>query len=274
MENEGRAGRELNAAQTAERSISIKYRKDIWNPFIAGVKRYALIAEGERIAVLITDRSDSLLLGVMMKMLVRYSDFPFEAVCFAPSDFETDREAKLREAAALLDIPLNGFVSGGNVLLSFLETALHSGCSKAAVGDTADDACILTVSSLLFDGTLRGLLPKEKAPVDGDLALIRPLYCVEEDAVSTWVRYNGISSFISEKSRDPIGTETAELLRRLKKDHPDLEKCIFNSLHSVHRDTFPGYILDGERHSFPEWYNGTKEGEDESERVETAAGSL
>lgn len=273
MENEGRAGRELNAAQTAERSISKKYRKDIWNPFIAGVKRYGLIAEGEHVAVLVTDRSNSLLLGVMMKMLVRYSDFPFEAVFLAPSDFETDREAKLREAAALLDIPLNRFVSGGDVLRSFCETALNSGCSKAAVGDTADDACILTVSALLFEGTIRGLMPKEKVPGDGNLTLIRPLYCVEEDEVSAWVRYNGLSSLISAEYQDPVRTETAELLRRLKKNHPDLEKCIFNSLHSVHRDTFPGFILDGEQHSFLERYDGGKEGKDESERLETAAGS-
>ena len=274
MKNEGRAGRQLNAAQTAERSISKKYRKDIWNPFIAGVKRYALIAEGERVAVLITDRSNSLLLGVMMKMLVRYSDFPFEAVYLAPFDFETDREAKLKEYAALLDIPLNGFVSGGNVPRSFREAALHSGCSKAAVGDTADDACILTVSSLLFEGTIRGLLPKEKAPGYENLTLIRPLYCVEEDAVSAWVRYNGLSSMISSETQDPVRTETAELLRRLKKDHPDLKKCIFNSLHSVHRDTFPGFILDGERHSFRERYDGRNEDEDGSEQFENAAGSL
>ena len=37
---------ELTKCQLAERSISKKYRKEIWNPFIAAVKRYELIAPG------------------------------------------------------------------------------------------------------------------------------------------------------------------------------------------------------------------------------------
>ena len=35
--------RELEKWQIAERSMIKKYRKEIWNPFIAAVKRYELI---------------------------------------------------------------------------------------------------------------------------------------------------------------------------------------------------------------------------------------
>ena len=40
--------RELTPQETAERSLIKTYRKSIWNPFIAAVKRYELIEPGRR----------------------------------------------------------------------------------------------------------------------------------------------------------------------------------------------------------------------------------
>lgn len=50
--------------------------------------------------------------------------------------------------------------------------------------------------------------------------------------------------------------EIKTLLRRLKRDDPNLEKRIFNSLHAVCLDPFPGYKTHGEAHSFLEKYDG------------------
>lgn len=44
----------LDPCQQIERSIITKYRKTLWNPFIAAVKRCRLIAEGDRIAACIS----------------------------------------------------------------------------------------------------------------------------------------------------------------------------------------------------------------------------
>ena len=63
-------GRELTKEQTVERSVVKKYRKTIWNPFIAAVKRYELISEGDHIAVCISGGKDSMLLAVLMRLLV------------------------------------------------------------------------------------------------------------------------------------------------------------------------------------------------------------
>ena len=54
--------RELERWQLAERSMIKKYRKEIWNPFIAAIKRYELIQAGDRIAVCISGGKDSMLL--------------------------------------------------------------------------------------------------------------------------------------------------------------------------------------------------------------------
>ena len=42
----GSMARELSRRQLIERSIIKKYRKELWNPFIAAVKRYQLIQAG------------------------------------------------------------------------------------------------------------------------------------------------------------------------------------------------------------------------------------
>ena len=72
--------RKLEPYQLAERSINKKYRKTIWNPFIAAVKQYNLVSEGDRIAVCISGGKDSMLLAKLMQMLQRHSDVPFELV--------------------------------------------------------------------------------------------------------------------------------------------------------------------------------------------------
>ena len=43
--------RELTPQEIAERSLIKTYRKSIWNPFIAAVKRYELVSPGDKIAV-------------------------------------------------------------------------------------------------------------------------------------------------------------------------------------------------------------------------------
>ena len=66
--------RELLPYQIAERSIIKKYRKQLWNPFIAAVKRYALVEPGDKIAVCISGGKDSMLMAKLFQELHRHSD--------------------------------------------------------------------------------------------------------------------------------------------------------------------------------------------------------
>ena len=52
--------RTLEKYQLVERSLIRKYRKELWNPFIAAVKRYELVREGDRIAVCVSGGKDSM----------------------------------------------------------------------------------------------------------------------------------------------------------------------------------------------------------------------
>ena len=42
--------RELTPQEIAERSLIKTYRKSLWNPFVAAVKRYELVSPGDHIA--------------------------------------------------------------------------------------------------------------------------------------------------------------------------------------------------------------------------------
>ena len=94
----------------AEQSITKKYRKKIWAPFIRAIKQYELIQEGDRIAVCISGGKDSMLLAVLMKMLKKYTEVPFELkfIVMDPGYNEPNRK-KIESNAKLLEIPIDIF---------------------------------------------------------------------------------------------------------------------------------------------------------------------
>ena len=102
--------RELTKRQLAERSVSKKYRKEIWNPFIAAVKRYELVEAGDRIAVCVSGGKDSFLCAALMRMLQRFSEVPFELVYLSMDPgYQPQNRQKIEENAALLELPLTVF---------------------------------------------------------------------------------------------------------------------------------------------------------------------
>ena len=60
-----------------ERSIITTYRKVIWSRFVKGVKEYALIEEGDEIAVCISGGKDSMLLAKCMQELQAHGEKKF-----------------------------------------------------------------------------------------------------------------------------------------------------------------------------------------------------
>ena len=96
-------GREMEPHILIERSIAKKYRKSLWNPFIAAVRQYELIKEGDKIAVCISGGKDSMLMAKLMQMLQRISDTPFDLVYLVmdPGYNESNRRMIERNAALL-----------------------------------------------------------------------------------------------------------------------------------------------------------------------------
>ena len=143
--------------------------------------------------------------------------------------------------------------------------AREMGCSKIALGHHYNDVIETTLMGMLYGSQLQGMMPKLKSLNFPGMELIRPLYCVREEDIIAWKRYNGLDFLacacrFTENAAEDRSTskraEVKELIRRLKEDSPDVEKSIFNSIHSVCLDTFPGWKTGGAAHSFLEGYDG------------------
>ena len=202
--------RTLEPCQLIERSIIRKYRKELWNPFIAAVKRYELIQAGDRIAVCISGGKDSMLLAKLMQELRRHSDVPFELTFLVMDPGYNERNRlKIEQNAALLQIPITVFETDifdvansseknpcylcarmrrGNLY----SQAQKLGCNKIALGHHLNDVIETTVMAMFYGSQLQAMPPKLRSTNFEGMELIRPLYCVHEEDILAWVRYNNL----------------------------------------------------------------------------------
>lgn len=276
--------RELTFNQYAERSIIKTYRKSIWNPFVEACKRYELINNGDKIAVCISGGKDSVLMAKCLQQLKRISntDFELEFICMDPGYNPVNRR-KIEENCRLLEIPVNIFESdifaitesvGGNPCYlcarmrrgHLYAKAKELGCNKIALGHHLSDVIETTVMGMLYGAQLQGMLPKLKSTNFERMELIRPLYCVNEEAIIKWKNYNNLEfiqcacRFVDEysSSADGIGEskrqEVKALIKELKKTNKEVEMNIFNSIHNIKLDTLIAYKQNGIEHSFLDEY--------------------
>lgn len=277
--------RELTKSQLVERSIIQKYRKELWKHFTYAVRRYELIQAGDRIAVCISGGKDSMLLAKLMQQLHKYSDVPFEVIYLVmdPGYNEINRQ-KIESNARLLDIPITVFETDIFAVANATDQSpcylcakmrrghLYSkakelGCNKIALGHHYSDVVETTVLGMFYGSQLQAMLPKLHSKNFEGMELIRPMYCIHEDNILSWKRYNDLEfiqcacrftencSICDNGGGGSKRQEVKTLLRRLKRDNPNIEKSIFNSIHAVCLDTMVGYKSKGVEHSFLDHYD-------------------
>ena len=278
--------RVLTPCQKIEQSLLKKYRKSIWNQFTYAVKHYELIQPGDKIAVCISGGKDSMLMAKLMQMLQRHSAYPFELVFLVMDPGYNERNRRKIEAnARLLEIPITVFETDIFEIANASEKSpcylcarmrrghLYSkarslGCNKIALGHHFSDVIETTVMGMFYGSQIQAMLPKLHSTNFEGMELIRPLYCIHEEDILAWKQYNDLE-FIQCACRftenctmcDNGGggskrQEVKILLRRLRRDNPNIERSIFNSIHSVNLDMMPGYKTGGVLHSFLENYDG------------------
>ena len=280
--------RDLEPYQRIERSIITKYRKTLWSPFITAVKRYELVEAGDKIAVCISGGKDSMLMAKLMQQLQRHSDVPFdlEFLVMDPGYNEINRR-KIESNASLLRIPITIFETNIFEIANNTEDspcylcarmrrghlyhkAQELGCNKIALGHHFSDVIETTLIGMFYGSQLQAMLPKLHSTNFKGMELIRPMYCIHEEDILNWKRYNDLE-FIQCACRftenctmcDNGGggskrQEVKQLIQRLKRNNPQIENSIFNSIHSVCLDTMVGYKTNGEEHSFLERFNSVK----------------
>ena len=274
--------RQMDECQKIERSIIKKYRKQLWTPFIVAVKRYELIQAGDKIAVCISGGKDSMLMAKLMQELQRHSEVPYEL------EFLVMDPGYIESNAALMHIPITVFETNIFDVANQTEKnpcylcarmrrghlykkAQQLGCNKIALGHHFNDVIETTVMSMFYGSQLQAMPPKLHSTNFPGMTLIRPLYCIREEDILAWCRYNNLE-FIQCACRmtesmtvSACGSssskrqETKLLLRQLSKTNPNIENSIFRSIHAVALDTMPGFKTEGQEHSFLERFDRIQE---------------
>ena len=260
---------------TIERSISKKFRRNIWRPFVQGIKQYNLINEGDNIAVCISGGKDSMLMAKLLQALQRYSHFPF-GLKFLVMDpgYDKINLQKVIANAAILEVPISVFESNifevvtqtdrspcylcARMRRGFLYAhAQKLGCNKIALGHHLSDVIETALMNMFYGSQFGTMMPKVQSKNFLGMELIRPMYRVNEEAIIAWAQYNGLN-FI--KCACPLaencnifdasgGASTRQemkaLIKQLKQNNNSVETSIFQSLHRVNLDTVLGYKLNG-----------------------------
>lgn len=273
----------MNRAQEVERSINKTYKKTIWSKFLKAIKTYDLIQEGDKIAVCISGGKDSMLLAKCMQLVHRYSIIPFdiEYLVMDPGYNQLNRK-RIEENAKMLEIPIKIFNSDiFEVVASVDESpcylcakmrrgylyknAQDLGCNKIALGHHFDDVIETTLMSMFFGSEIKTMMPKVHSLNFEGMELIRPLYMVKEAMILEWMKLNELKfiqcacRFTENCVLDGQGGgskrgEMKALIKKMKKDNPNIDINIFNSTHNVNMNTVQGYRKNGVKHSFLEEY--------------------
>ena len=276
---------EADKAKEVQHSIHKKFHKEIWSRFTAALDEYRLLQPGDKVAVCISGGKDSMLMALLFQELQKHSRFPFEVVYLVmdPGYSPKNREVIERNARTL-GLPITVFET--DIFSSVLHIekspcyicarmrrghlynkAKELGCNKIALGHHFNDVIETTVMSMFYGSQLQAMPPKLHSTSFPGMTLIRPMYCIREEDILAWKRYNELE-FIQCACRftenctmcDNGGggskrQEVKTLLRRLKRDNPNIENSIFRSIHAVALDTMPGYKSEGMEHSFLERFN-------------------
>ncbi len=267
-----------------ERSIIVRFRKEIYRLFTRAVKDYELIKEGDVVAVCISGGKDSFLLAKCMEELQRHGNIPFTCkyIVMDPG-YNKKNKRKIKENAKILNLNIDIFESdifdsvyklneGSPCYLcarmrrgSLYNYAKKIGCNKIALGHHFDDVIETTLLSIIFGGEIKGMMPKLHSDNFSGMELIRPLYLVREKDIKSWARYNKLD-FLNcacrfteknsiENNVNSKRIEIKKLIKSLEDENKNIAYNIFRSCDNVNLDTLREYKTNGVRHNFLEKYN-------------------
>ena len=266
-----------------QRSIIKKYRKGIWNNFVAAIQEYELISAGDKIAVCISGGKDSVLMACCLRQLQLHSEVPFELVFLVMDPGYNKKNRELIEYnTKLLNLDVHIFESdifevtdrvGGAPC--YLCARMRRGClyskakslgyNKIALGHHFNDVIETVLMSMMYSSEIKTMLPKLHSTNFEGMELIRPLYKVKESDIISWANYNDLHFLqcackLTEKNAaaelESTRKEIKELIADIKKQNPEVDDNIFRSLHNVNLATIPGWRDrdSGDAHTFLENY--------------------
>ncbi len=272
-----------------EKTITKRFRKEIWNRFVQSLTEYNMISEGDKIAVCISGGKDSALLAKCLQMIQKHKKMNFELVYLVmdPGYSKTNRQ-KIEDNARILNIPITIFESPifdkvvniedspcylcARMRRGYLyEEAKRLGCNKIALGHHFNDVIETILMGIFYGSQVQTMMPKVKSTSHPGMELIRPLYYVREDDIIAWKDKNELDflqcacRFTEEykKTNNAQGKskrqEMKQLIKNMKKEYDNIDINIFRSVENVNLDTIISYRKGNKFHSFLDDYDIDKE---------------
>lgn len=267
----------LKELKEIERSIQKKYKKQLWSPFIKGMKEFKMIEDGDKVAVAISGGKDSLLLAKLFQTLKRTksTDFELHFISMNPG-FNQRNLDNLKKNLDYLGIPAiiyddNIFKVAEKVAKeypcymcakmrrgSLYAKATELGCNKLALGHHFDDVIETTMINMFYAGTFKTMMPKLKSQ-NFDIELIRPLYYVREEDIKKFTSNNGILAMncgctVAAGKTSSKRKEVKDLISNLEKTDKDIKTRIFNSVKNINLDQCIQWKHKGVSHNFLDEY--------------------
>lgn len=275
----------MDFAQEVSKAIVGRFGKKIWRPFMSAIKEYQLISEGDRIAVCVSGGKDSMLLAKCMQELKRRSPLHFDLVFLGMDPgYAPQNRAQIEMNCQLLDIPIEFFETDIFKAIEMMDCnpcymcakmrrgylyrrAQAMGCNKIALGHHFDDAVETTLMSMIYAGSIQGMLPRLQSDSVKGMELIRPLYKVREQEIIAWredlnlkflacaCRATRDAHIRDNGSANSKRLEMKHLVRHLNELNPDADKNIFRSLHNINLDASIQWKHKNETHTFLEYFD-------------------
>lgn len=270
-----------------ERSIIVRYRKEIWREFTKAVRDYELIKEGDKVAVCISGGKDSFLLAKCIEELQKHGRVKFEAkyIVMNPG-YNEENKKQIIENAKKMNIDIDMFDSdifdsvykldeGSPCYLCarmrrgcLYSYAKEIGCNKIALGHHFDDVIETTLLSIIYGGEIKGMMPKLHSDNFEGMELIRPLYLVREKDIKAWAKYNDLK-FLNcacrftekntiEHNENSKRLEIKKLIEKLEDKSKFVPYNIFKATENVNLDMMRAYKTKGKKYDFLDTYSDRK----------------
>ena len=270
-----------------ERSIIVRFRKEIWREFTKAVRDYELIKEEDKVAVCISGGKDSFLLAKCIEELQKHGRVKFEAkyIVMNPG-YNKENKKQIIENAKKMNIDIDMFDSdifdsvykldeGSPCYLCarmrrgcLYSYAKEIGCNKIALGHHFDDVIETTLLSIIYGGEIKGMMPKLHSDNFEGMELIRPLYLVREKDIKAWAKYNDLK-FLNcacrftekntiEHNENSKRLEIKKLIEKLEDKSKFVPYNIFKSTENVNLDMMRAYKTKGKKYDFLDTYSDRK----------------
>ena len=268
-----------------EKTITKRFRKEIWKKFIQAITEYEMLKDGDKIAVCISGGKDSMLMAKCFQELKKHRKMNFDLVFLVmnPGYNEANKE-KIISNSKILNIPITMFETNifdrvvniedspcylcARMRRGYLyEKAKELGCNKIALGHHFNDVIETILMGMFYGSQMQTMMPKVCSTSHPGMELIRPMYLIKEEDIIAWQNKNELEfiqcacRFTEDYTKNNNSNvmskreEMKALIKKMKEEYDNVDINIFRSVENVNLDTIISYRKGDEFHHFLDDYN-------------------